>query len=102
MIGAPDADLKIYGSFFRHSINEYRSGMNVNLLKQLPEKMINPMFIYKGNKPNSVAMALELNDENKATVVAAFEFSKDDRVWGYKACQFHIRKRRERYQRPRL
>lgn len=44
--------------------------------------MINSMFIYKGSKPNSVAMALELTDENKATVVESFEFSKDDNEVG--------------------
>lgn len=73
-LGAPLEDLYVFGSFFAHSL-EHR-GMSLDLLRQLPETLVDPLMLIRGNKPNSYVFAIELVDRNGASIVSVIEFEK--------------------------
>lgn len=73
-LGAPFENLYVFGSFFAHSL-EHR-GMSLDLLRQLPEKLLDPLMLIRGNKPNSYVFAIELVDRNGASIVSVIEFEK--------------------------
>lgn len=82
LVGVDYNDIKIYGSFFEHSVRAKHSGMTLDIVKQLPQAMVDPIMIVKGNKPNSYVFVLEVVDNNGATVVVPVEITKQDRLYG--------------------
>lgn len=78
LIGAKDLKLQVYGSFFSHAIRADHPGMDINVLKQLPPKVADPLMIFKTQNPNKFVLTLALVDNNKATVVVPVELEKLD------------------------
>lgn len=74
VLGAPFEDLHVFGSFYAHCLEHH--GMSLDLLRELPEKMLDPVMIVRGAKPNSYVLAIELDDKNFAPIVTTVEFGK--------------------------
>ena len=75
-------DLKVYGSFFKHSLRKSHPGMDEKVLEQIPEALAHPIMIFQGSKANSLVFALEVVDNNKATVIVPVEIQKVDNTTG--------------------
>lgn len=78
MIGAKNMKLNVYGSFFEHVINAKHPGMDMNVIRQLPKAMVDPMMILQGNKPNTFVFALTVKDNKGANVIVPVELQKND------------------------
>lgn len=74
LLGAPFEDLHIFGSFYAHCLKH--NGMNLDLLRELPKKMLDPVMIVRGGAPNSYVLAIELDDKNSAPIVTSVGFGK--------------------------
>ena len=68
--------VQAYGSFFAHSVNKDHPGMTLDLLRQLPRKMTDPLMVTRGNKPDSYVFVVDLKDSNGATVVVPIAINK--------------------------
>ncbi|MEX5284237.1 hypothetical protein QCO44_01085 [Selenomonas sputigena] len=77
ILNIPYDSLHVFGSFFAHSVNKNHKGMTLDLLRQLPRKMADPLMITRGNKPDSYVFAVGLKDANGATIVVPVEINKN-------------------------
>lgn len=82
LINIPYDSLHVFGSFFAHSVNPKHKGMTLDILRQLPRKMADPLMIIRGNDAGSYVFVVELKDTNGATVVAPVEIGKDIKSTG--------------------
>lgn len=78
LLHVPYDDIKVYGSFFQHSLRASHPGMTTNLLRQLPASIADPVMVLRGNKPDSYVFVLELKTDKGASVVAPVEINKLD------------------------
>ncbi len=81
ILGVDFDNIKVYGSFFAHSL-ERHPGMEPEMLKEFPAKMADPLMVLEGSKPNSYVFVLELKNANDATIVVPVEICKADRNYG--------------------
>ena len=77
ILNIPYDSLHVFGSFFAHSVNKNHKGMTLDLLRQFPRKMADPLMITRGNKPDSYVFAVGLKDANGATIVVPVEINKN-------------------------
>lgn len=84
LLHVPYDDIKVYGSFFQHSLRASHPGMTTNLLRQLPASIADPVMVLRGNKPDSYVFVLELKTDKGASVVAPVEINKLDERRGIK------------------
>ena len=82
LLNIPYDSLHVFGSFFAHSVNPKHKGMTLDILRQLPRKMADPLMIIRGNDAGSYVFVVELKDTNGATVVAPVEIVKDIKSTG--------------------
>ena len=82
LLNIPYDSLHVFGSFFAHSVNPKHKGMTLDILRQLPRKMADPLMIIRGNDAGSYVFVVELKDTNGATVVAPVEIGKDIKSTG--------------------
>lgn len=82
LVGAEYKDLNVYGSFFYHALRDLHPGMNMDIVKQLPISMTDPLMIIKGNTDNSYVFVLETFIETSAKVVVPVEIGKKDDTRG--------------------
>ena len=82
LLNIPYDSLHVFGSFFAHSVNPKHKGMTLDILRQLPRKMADPLMIIRGNDSGSYVFVVELKDTNGATVVAPVEIGKDIKSTG--------------------
>lgn len=78
LLHVPYDDIKVYGSFFQHSLRASHPGMTTNLLRQLPASIADPVMVLRGNKPDSYVFVLELKTDKGASVVVPVEINKLD------------------------
>ena len=78
LLHVPYDDIKVYGSFFQHSLRASHPGMTTNLLRQLPASIADTVMVLRGNKPDSYVFVLELKTDKGASVVAPVEINKLD------------------------
>ena len=78
LLNIPNDSLHVFGSFFAHSVNPKHKGMTLDLLRQVPREMTDPLMIVRGNKPDSYVFVVDLKDTNGATVVVSVEINKRD------------------------
>lgn len=57
-------------------MNKDHPGMTLDLLRQLPRKMTDPLMVTRGNKPDSYVFVVDLKDSNGATVVVPIAINK--------------------------
>lgn len=78
MLDVPFEDIKIFGSFFAHSVNQHtHPGMTLDILRQIPKQIIDPLMVVRGNKPDTYVFVIEVQDNNGATVVVPIEINKE-------------------------
>lgn len=76
LLDIPYDSLHVFGSFFAHSVNPKHKGMTLDLLRQVPRKMTDPLMIVRGNKSDSYVFVVDLKDTNGATIVVPVEINK--------------------------
>lgn len=76
LLNIPYDSLHVFCSFFAHSVNPKHKGMTLDLLRQVPRKMTDPLMIVRGNKPDSYVFVVDLKDTNGATIVVSVEINK--------------------------
>lgn len=76
LLNIPYDSLHVFGSFFTHSVNPEHKGMTLDLLRQVPRQMTDPLMIVRGNKPDSYVFVVDLKDTNGATIVVPVEINK--------------------------
>ena len=76
LLNIPYDSLHVFGSFFAHSVNPKHKGVTLDILRQLPRKMADPLMITRGNKPDSYVFVIDLKDTNGATIVVPVEINK--------------------------
>ena len=77
LLNIPYDSLHVFGSFFAHSVNPEHKAMTLDLLRQVPRQMTDPLMIVRGNKPDSYVFVVDLKDTNGATIVVPVEIEKD-------------------------
>lgn len=76
LLHIPYDSIHVFGSFFAHSVRPKHKGMTLDLLRQLPRQMADPLMITRGNKPDSYVFVIDLKDTNGATIVVPVEINK--------------------------
>lgn len=76
LLNIPYDSLHVFGSFFAHSVKPKHKGMTLDLLRQVPRKMTDPLMIVRGNKSDSYVFVVDLKDTNGATIVVPVEINK--------------------------
>ena len=71
--------IDVYGSFFAHALRKEHHGMNMDVLRQLPFAMADPMMILKSRKSNNkFIFVLDVKDSDGATVIVPVELNRVD------------------------
>lgn len=84
LVGVRHSKIKAFKDFFIHTLKQPgHQGMTLEMIRDLPEKMVDPVMVLKGNKPNSIMVVLDELDTNHAPTVAIIKLKKkvnaDDR-----------------------
>ncbi len=78
----PFTKLKVYGSFFKHAIRAAHPGMSLDIVKQLPAAMVDPLMIIEGKEPSSYVFVLEIKTNMDANIVVPVKIDKWDNKYG--------------------
>lgn len=82
-ISNQNMELSVYGSFFGHALKEEHHGMTLDIIRQLPAAMAEPMMILQSeNGKNKFVFVLDVKDSDGATVIVPVELEKIDKNHG--------------------
>ncbi|KUH57436.1 hypothetical protein AT798_00540 [Megasphaera sp. DJF_B143] len=82
-ISNQNMELSVYGSFFGHALKEEHHGMTLDIIRQLPAAMAEPMMILQSrNGKNKFVFVLDVKDLDGATVIVPVELEKIDKNHG--------------------
>ena len=80
LAGMPAGELMYEGKFITHSARARHPGMNLYVLKQIPEALADPLMVVSRKTPNHYMAVVALKDKNKATVVVELEIRPDEKT----------------------
>ena len=82
-ISNQNMELSVYGSFFGHALKEEHHGMTLDIIRQFPAAMAEPMMILQSkNGKNKFVFVLDVKDSDGATVIVPVELEKIDKNHG--------------------
>lgn len=77
MLGIKYSHIKAYKTFFRHALTQPgHAGMTMKMLRELPQKIVDPVMILQGKKPDTYMVVLDTSDKNGAPATAIIEIQK--------------------------
>lgn len=79
LLGIDDSEIKYKNKFYSHAVRNAHHGMDFELLKEVPEKLIEPIMVIKGaGKNQNFVFVLDKLDNDKATMLSVVYVQQDE------------------------